>query len=81
MCASLNSSRDEETPPNVLASFAVTGKNGSLPEIPVTEAMIDAGLEIFREHHYDTDIRWMLESVFRAMVYESILPTSTTSVR
>ena len=38
-------------------------------EIPVTPQMVDAGLHEMREHHYETDVRWMLESVFRAMVY------------
>ena len=41
-------------------------------EIPVTAEMVDAGLSEIREHHYDTDVRWMLECVFRAMAYANL---------
>ena len=42
------------------------------PEIVVSPAMIDAGLEEFRSHHYGGDTRYMLESVFREMAYASV---------
>jgi len=38
-------------------------------EIEVTPEMIEAGLYEFRQHHYDTDVGYVLESVFRAMDY------------
>ena len=41
-------------------------------EIVVSPAMIEAGLEELRSHHYDGDSRCMLECVFRAMVYASV---------
>jgi len=47
------------------------------PEIVVTPAMIDAGLEEFRSYHYDSDSRLMLESVFRAMAYASVSASVT----
>lgn len=40
-----------------------------IKEIEVTPEMIEAGLYEHREHHYDTDITYMLESIFRAMFY------------
>ena len=41
-------------------------------QIEVTETMIDAGREEFQRHHYDADVGWMLESVYRAMAYASL---------
>lgn len=38
-------------------------------EIEVTPEMVEAGLDEFREHRYEGDVRHMLESVFRAMAY------------
>lgn len=37
--------------------------------IAVSTAMIAAGLDAFREHHYAGDINYMLECVYRAMAY------------
>ena len=50
-------------------------------EIPVSDLMIEAGLEAFREHHYDSDVRYMLECVFRAMAYEGLHACSITRPR
>lgn len=40
--------------------------------IEVTDAMIAAGLDEFREHHYGSDVPYVLESVYRAMAYASL---------
>lgn len=37
--------------------------------IAITPEMIEAGLGELREHHYDTDVGYMLECVYRAMAY------------
>jgi len=39
--------------------------------ILVTPEMLAAGLEELSEHHFGDDLGWILESVFRAMAYES----------
>lgn len=50
-----------------------TGQAGTLPlmVIEVTPAMIQAGLDQLREHHIGDDLAYVLETVFRAMAYES----------
>ena len=40
--------------------------------IDVTPAMVAAGLDELRQHMYDTDVPYMLESVYRAMAYASL---------
>lgn len=49
----------------------------AVPQIIVTSAMVDAGMEELREHHWGDDLRHVLESVYRAMAYVS-LPASST---
>ncbi len=46
-------------------------------EIEVTPEMIEAGRQEMREHHYDTEIGYMLECVYRAMSYASCPASST----
>ncbi len=46
-----------------------SGQAGTENEIEITPEMIEAGLQEMREHHYDTDVGYMLECVYRAMVY------------
>lgn len=41
------------------------------PGILVTPEMVRAGLQEFGEHHYGSDIAYVLECVYRAMHYES----------
>ena len=43
-----------------------------IPEIEVTPAMIAAGMKELREHSYGEDIRFVLESVYRAMAYAAL---------
>ncbi len=50
------------------SSYDEVGKG----QIVVTPEMIVAGLEEFREHHYDIDTAYMLEAVFRVMSYASL---------
>lgn len=45
----------------------------NLPIIEVTPRMIDSGLQEIRDHNYAGDLRYMLESVYRAMHYEALL--------
>ena len=47
-------------------------------EIEVTEKMIEEGRREFWEHKYDTDIPYMLESVFRAMSYANVRSASSS---
>jgi hypothetical protein len=47
-----------------------------VPLIEVTPEMIAAGLEELRDHHLGDDWPYVLESVFRAMLYESKLASS-----
>lgn len=47
-------------------------------EIVVTNEMVKAGLEEMREHHYDEEMAYILECVYRAMAYES---DSASSIR
>lgn len=56
---------------------AMTRVKMETTDIVVTDSMIDAGLEAIREHHYGDDLRYMLESVFRAMAYNS--PTNPSA--
>jgi hypothetical protein len=49
-------------------------------EIEVTPAMVAAGLDEFREHHFGGDIGYMLESIYRAMCYAARAAASETSV-
>jgi hypothetical protein len=44
----------------------------TIPEIVVTDRMVDAGIDELYECHYGDDWRYVLERVFRAMAYESI---------
>lgn len=46
-------------------------------EIEVTPVMVEVGLEAFCEHHYGEDPQLMLEHVYRAMAYASLLASST----
>jgi hypothetical protein len=48
-------------------------------EIEVTEAMVAAGLDEMRDHHYESDTKWMLECIFRAMLYASPAASETRS--
>ena len=41
-------------------------------EIVVTDAMIEAGVDEFSQHRMCDDIKYVLESVFRAMSYSSL---------
>lgn len=41
-------------------------------EIAVTPQMVEAGLEVFRSHHYDTDAPYLMECIYRAMAYASL---------
>jgi len=50
-------------------------------EILVTESMINVGMDVFREHHYGGDDRYMLECVFRAMLYERLEASDTKASR
>lgn len=50
-----------------------------IEEIEVTPAMIEAGINEMREHHYEGDVRYMLESVYRAMAYSKRSASSNRS--
>lgn len=52
-----------------------------VPGIPVTSAMVDAGLAALFEYSFGEDIRYVLESVYRAMAYESLAVASTKDVK
>ncbi len=45
--------------------------------LEVTPSMVDAGMEEFRKHHYDGDVRYMLESVFRELHSASFTASSS----
>lgn len=53
----------------------------STKEIVVTEAMIEAGVEEFTQHRMGDDIKYVLESVFRAMAYSSARASSISSLK
>jgi hypothetical protein len=48
--------------------------------IEVTPQMVEAGLSELREHHFGGDLAYIVECVFRAMVYARD-SASTTSAR
>ena len=49
------------------------------PEIEVTPEMVDAGLQELGEHRFTTDLREVLEEVYRAMAYADLARASSTS--
>lgn len=55
----------------------VTLRGGGLRRVPikeivVTEQMIDAGVEELRDRGYGDDLRYVVETVFRAMAYAKL---------
>lgn len=50
-------------------------------QIVVTPEMVSAGLEEMRQHNFGEDLGYILESVFRAMAYESTLASAISTDR
>lgn len=53
----------------------------ALKVIEVTPAMIEAGIDELREHHIGDDLKYVVETVFRAMAYESPSTSFTIPVK
>ena len=49
-------------------------ESGDKSEVVVTEAMIEAGLLELYDFNYSEDVRFVIESVYRAMAYASYAP-------
>lgn len=62
---------------NLTAVETIAGKYARTL-IDVTPQMVEAGLAEFRDHRYDTGVRYMLESVYRAMAYANLDASSTS---
>lgn len=73
--AGAGSERDRPASP-ARAFTSLAGKGDTL-EIVVTQAMIDEGVAEYQQHANGSDVRYVVESVFRAMAYESIAASST----
>lgn len=50
-------------------------------EIEVTPEMIEAGLEELYQHRFGSDLRYVLEVVYRAMAYSSVSASLINSSR
>ena len=49
-------------------------ESGDKPEVVVTDAMIEAALLELYDFNYSEDVRFVIESVYRAMAYASHAP-------